>query len=313
MTQRAPDFFIVGQPKAGTTALHAMLRQHPQIYMPSLKEPEYFADELIAEPHSPELPTTLDAYLSLFTPATPDQVIGEASASYLWSRTAAHNIALHRPDARIIMIWREPASFLCSLHLEYLKVRIETEKDLRRALALEHDRRQGRQRPRNRFWPQLLSYSEHMSYTAQLCRYNNAFPADQILVLIYDDFRHDNKATVRAILRFLGVSDTVPILPVDANPSVRVRTDLRPLLNAVSEGRGKGVRLLKTAFEAVTTQSLRRRAKTAFRERIIYAKPKAPDHELMSELRRQYKPEVVALSEHLGRDLVSLWGYDEVR
>src|ERR1035437_7298590 len=109
--KRVPDFFIVGQFKCGTTALHQMLRLHPQIYMPELKELWFFAPELLANARSSR-PKTLDDYMSLFAAARPEQRIGEATPSYLMSATAARRIADLHPDARIIAILREPASFL---------------------------------------------------------------------------------------------------------------------------------------------------------------------------------------------------------
>src|SRR5450759_7974 len=114
--RRIPDFFIVGNPKSGTTALYEMLRRHPQIYMPDGKEPWFFAPELhMRAPPRPEgIAQTLDEYMSLFDAAQPEQRVGEATALYLWSRTAAARIADVRPDARIIAILREPASFLHS-------------------------------------------------------------------------------------------------------------------------------------------------------------------------------------------------------
>src|SRR6266446_5573790 len=111
---RVPDFFIVGHAKSGTTALYEMLRQHPQIYMPDHKEPWFFAR---SNPHP--------------------QTNGERSTSYLWSTTAAGRIAEVRPDARIVAIFREPASFLRSLHLQLVTNRHETEKDLSKAIALD--------------------------------------------------------------------------------------------------------------------------------------------------------------------------------
>lgn len=311
--QRVPDFFIVGQPKCGTTAVYEMLRRHPQIYMPDVKEPEYFADELATEPPPMDLPTTMDHYLSLFADATPDQLIGEASALYLWSHTAARNIARIRPDARIIAIIREPASFLLSLHLFHVKIQIETEKDLRRALMLEDERQQGRQLPIGGYWRPLLIYSEHMKYMDQLHRYQDAFPADQMLVLLYDDFRADNQAAIRTILQFLGLDVTVNLQMIESNLSVRVRARrVGQVMEAVSQGRGQGLAMLKTAVEAVTTQPFRRAAQKAVRDHIVYARPRNPDHKLILELRHRYKPEVVALSEDLGRDLITLWGYDGI-
>ena len=272
----------------------------------------YFADELAAEPPSITLPMTLNDYLSLFTSAMPEQRIGDASTLYLWSRNAARKIASLKPDARIIITLREPASFLRSLHLQYVQIGLEKEQDLGRALALKDIRRNGQQISQGGFWGPLLLYSDHLTYVHQLRRYLDAFSTDQILILIYDDFRNNNQATIRTILRFLGVCDTVPIPTIEANPSVRVRTDLMRLLDAVSQGRGRGSRIVKAAVNAVTTQPFRRAAHKAVRDRFVYPKPQAPDHELMLEIRRRCKPEVVTLSEYLKRDMVTLWGYHDI-
>src|SRR5438067_5410553 len=88
---RVPDFFVVGHAKSGTTALYEMLRRHPQIYMPELKEPWFFASDMqlrFQPRRAGALPQTLAEYRELFASARPDQRIGEASSCYLWSRTA---------------------------------------------------------------------------------------------------------------------------------------------------------------------------------------------------------------------------------
>src|ERR1035441_1865575 len=306
---RLPDFFIVGQPKTGTTALHATLIQHPQIFMPELKEPSYFAQELAAEPWPFEVPTTLEDYGSLFAGAGPGQLAGEASVLYLWSSTAAREIARLRPDARIIIIFREPVSFLRSLHLQWVNSRVEDEHDLRAALALEEARRSGRHLPRGGYLPRLLLYSEHMRYVDQLRRYREYFPESRLMVLPYDDYRRDNPATVGTILEFLGVDDMVVPPTGDVNESYRVRTTYgQDMVDAVSMGRSRGARMLK----AVMPQPLRRTMKKAIHDHIVYAKPREPDQDLLLELRRRYKPEVVALSEWMERDLVTLWGYHDI-
>jgi hypothetical protein len=308
---RLPDFFIVGQPKAGTTALYEMLRRHPQVFMPAGKEPWYFARELHERtPPRPEgTPATLDEYLALFAAARPGQRVGEASALYLWSRTAARGIAEVAPGARMVAILREPAALLRSLHLQFVETYVETVADLRTALALEAARREGRQVPRHTYWPRALLYSEHVRYVEQLRRYHELFGRDRVLVLIYDDFRADNAATVRRVLRFLEVDD-VAIEPVEANPTVRARSQrLHELLHAVSVGHGSLSLAVKGAVKALTPTGLRRRARDAAQRRIVFAEPSPPDAELMAELRRRFKGEVVALSEYLGRDLVTLWGY----
>jgi hypothetical protein len=311
---RLPDFFIVGQPKSGTTALYEMLRRHPQITMPDSKEPWFFADELrVRTPPRPEgTPQTLAEYASLFD-APPEQRVGEATALYLWSRTAARRIAEVQPDARIIAILREPVSLLRSLHLQFIQTYVETESDLRKALALEQPRREGRCIPRYTYWPAALRYSEHVRYVEQLRRYEDVFPREQMLVLIYDDFRGDNEGTVRRVLRFLGVDEDLPVDVLEANPTVRARSQrLSELVHAVSVGRGPVSLALKGAIKMVTPRAARRRALEAAKRRLVFAPPRPPDDLLVRELRDRFKPEVVALGEYLDRDLVSLWGYDQL-
>jgi Sulfotransferase family len=316
--RRVPDFFIVGHPKSGTTALWSMLKGHPQIFMPQNKEPYFLADELHPPAATPRTfgstPATLDEYLSLFADATPEQRAGEASAPYLWSRTAAARIAEVQPDARIIAILREPASFLHSLHLQFVQIYIEPEKDMRKAIALEDARREGRQLPGNRFWgPEGTFYSEYVRYVEQLRRYHAVFSPEQVLVLIYDDYRSDNQATVRQVQRFLGVDDTHPINLHEANPTVRVRSPrLHALVHAVAGGEGPVPRAVQSAARTLAPRRLDRESAVAIRNRMFFGEPRAPDEQLMMALRRRFKPEVQALGEYLGRDLVTLWRYDQL-
>jgi Sulfotransferase family len=241
---RAPDFFIVGHPKCGTSALFEMLRRRPQIYMPELKETWFFASELRRgrpgrrRAHAAD---TLEQYLSLFAAARADQRIGEATPSYLRSHSAATRIAELQPAARIVAILREPASFLRSLHLQFVQTHVETEKDFRKALSLEDDRREGRSIPAGSAQPRDLLYADIVRYVEQLKRYHAVFAAEQVLVLIYDDFRDDNEATVRDVLAHLGVRDGAPISALEANPTVRVRSQrLHEMVHSVTMGRGPG-------------------------------------------------------------------------
>ncbi len=314
--KRVPEFFIVGHPKSGTTALWNMLRRHPQIYLPWPKEPYFFADELHPPHATPRTfghtPDTLEEYLSLFDGALPEQRMGEASAPYLWSRTAATRIAEVQPQARIIAILREPASFLHSLHLQFVQIYIEPVKDLRKALALEAARREGKHVPSKSFWgPEATLYSEYVKYVEQLGRYRAHFPEEQMLVLIYDDYRRDNEATVRRVQRFLEVDDTHPLNVKEANPTVRVRSQrLHSVVHALASGDGPLPRAVQATAKTLAPRQLSRESAIAIRNRILFGKPRAPDESLMIELRRRFKPEVEALSEYLGRDLVTLWGYD---
>jgi hypothetical protein len=314
---RLPDFFIVGHPKCGTTALHGMLSGHPQVYMPALKEPRFFAHDMYGPARGAregKLPDTLEGYLGLFDGAGAGQRAGEASPLYLASRTAAEEIARLQPAARIVAILREPASFLRSLHLQFVESHIEPKNDLGRAIALEDARRRGRRMPRSlRFRPHVLLYSEHVRYVEQLRRYHAVFPPEQVLVLIYEDFRSDNEGTVRRVLRFLGADEHVPVEAMEANPTVRVRSrSLDEMVRAISLGSGPVSRSAKALIKALAPADLRRAALATVWRRVVYGRPRPPDERLAAELRRRFRGEVVALSEYLDRDLVSLWGYDEI-
>jgi hypothetical protein len=312
--RRMPDFFVVGNPKSGTTALYEMLRRHPQIYMPELKETRFFARELHPNlEESSEHPHSLDEYLSLFAGARPEQRTGEASPSYLRSHAAAARIGELQPAARIIAILREPASFVRSLHMELLRDHVETEKDLATAIALEDAGREGDELGAHAGRRRFGYADERVHYVEQLRRYHAVFPPEQVLVLIYDDFRADNEGTVRRVLRFLEVDDTLPLEVTDANASVRVRSPrMYELVRSLYLGRGPLARAMKAVVKTFTTQQLRREGLGALRRRVLYGRPRPADEQLMLELRRRFKGEVVALSEYLDRDLVELWGYGGV-
>jgi len=306
---RVPEFFLVGHSKSGTTALYEMLRSHPQIFMPDMKEPIWFAPELPRRAHRYTAPGTLEEYLALFAPATPGLLAGEASASYLRSPTAARLIAQARPDARIVAILREPASFLRSFHLQVVQAHYEDERDLARALSLEAERRRGRHLPRRSLWPQELLYLDHVRYVEQLRRYHDVFTSEQVLVLIYDDFRADNQAALRRVLRHLGVEEHLEVPALEANPTLATRSQRADaLLHAISHGEGA----ITGAVKRVVPQHLRRQALSTVQRRLVWGEPPEPDEQLIVSLRRRLAPEVAALSDYLGRDLVTLWGYEKL-
>jgi hypothetical protein len=193
---------------------------------------------------------------------------------------------------------------------------VETQSDFAKAIALEPARRQGKRIPPLSQAPASLLYSDHVRYVEQLQRFHAVFPAGQVLVLIYDDFRADNEGGVRQVLRFLDVDDTVAIKTIETNPLEAVRSvPLFQLTSAWAMARRRAAAsgpVLK-AVEARVPKPLRsdNRLRTAWRSRVYGAAP-APDEAFMRELRVRYEPEVQALSEYLDRDLVSLWGYDDL-
>ena len=127
------------------------------------------------------------------------------------------------------------------MHLEMVQNHVEKELDLRRALEHELVAARPGQEP-------VLRYTDRVRYVEQLERYAERFAAEQMLVLIYDDFRSENEATVRRVFRFLGVEDSVPVEVVEANPSVQVR----------SPRAGEAVRSLHAGDGTITRVARRR-------------------------------------------------------
>jgi Sulfotransferase family len=315
---RVPDFFIVGHRKSGTSALYSMLKRHPQVFMPDVKEPRFFAPEFhsrFRDPAKARRSDTLEGYMELFEEAQPGQLVGEATPSYLLSETAAARIAEFRPDARIVAILREPASFLRSLHLQWLHSHTEDQKSFARAIALEDERRQGRHIPKYSHNPAMLMYRDHVRYVEQIRRFHEAFGQEQVLVLIYEDYRADNEGTVRDVLRFLGLDDTVPVAPAEAGGLEPVRSQslhrLSRWVQLASRNPSKAGPAAKLA-NALIPGALRGPRGRALYRRLAFSSKRPADEQLMLELRRGFKGEVVALSEYLGRDMVARWGYDKL-
>ncbi len=315
--RRVPDFFIVGHQKCGTTALWEMLAPHPQIYMPDEKEPRFLVPELRvkARPDAKtKRPRTMDDYLALFAPAGPDRIAGEASPQYLRYREVPATIHELAPGAKIIALLREPADFLRSFHGQMLHNRIEVEKDFQKAMELEPSRRRGENFPRGCNRKSWLLYSDHIRYAEQIGWFHAQFPREQVLVLIYEDYRRDNEAVVRQVLRFLEVDEQVPVTQVDTRPLKDVRFQPLHMLSASMQEARRNPAAVSPAVRAIDAlvPAAAREVLGEHWRRVVYRPRKPPDESFLRELRLRFKPEVEAAGEYLGRDLVSLWGYDRL-
>ncbi len=199
---RKPDFFIVGAPKCGTTAMNNYLAQHPQIFM-ARKEMHCFGSDL--QWRKPYFDCA--GYLAQFAAAEPGQKAGEASVWYLYSREAAREIHRFQPQAKIIVMLRNPIDMLPSLHAQLVKTGDEDVLDFREALALEPERRLGKRLPQTDA-PGIMEsvlYREVASFSNQLERYFNVFGRERVHVILFDDFRRNVEAAYQSVLEFLEV------------------------------------------------------------------------------------------------------------
>ena len=162
-----PNFFIVGAPKCGTTAMHEYLRRHPDIYLPLYKEPHYFGSDLQGSRFQ-QFRNNQQKYLSLYQDVYHEQMIGEASPWYLVSRKAADEIASYDANAKIIIMLRNPADMMYSLYSQFRYSGNEHLTSFEEALRLESERKQGKHIRRAAHCIIGLFYREMASYTQQV-------------------------------------------------------------------------------------------------------------------------------------------------
>jgi hypothetical protein len=272
------------------------------------KEPVYFATDLIAESDALygarkffEYRTEQD-YESVFSHCRSGQLRGEASTPYLLSKVAAANIHAVNPDAKIVVMLREPVSFMRSLHMEYLNETIEDETDFLLALEKEPQRRAGEELPRRVRCPWYLYYRERARYSSQLERYFAMFPRENVLVLTMEEFREANERHYRSVLELLGVdSEFVPSFGVVHASRAPRSWRLNELLNTPAPKR-----ILFKALGPRRYFALQRTVAAL----VLKEEPRpelAPGVE--RALREEFRPEVERVSQVVGRDLRRVWGY----
>ena len=219
MSASLPEFFIVGAPKCGTTALQDYLSQWPEVFMPDGKEFHHFADDLLRPDDGLRDRAT---YLELFRAAAPGQRVGEASAFHLLSTVAAQRIHAARPDAKIVVMLRNPLEVVPALHAQLVFNGEEPLTDLGAALDVGPDRTAGRGIPARARFGAKLCYLEVVRFATQLERFLDLFP--DLHVVVYDDFKRDTARSVREVARRLGIDPAFePDLRV-VNASRRVRS-----------------------------------------------------------------------------------------
>jgi len=200
---RKPDFFIVGAPKAGTTSLYHYLIQHPDIFMPTRKEPYFFGDW---REHQKQ---DLQKYLNLFRGVPKSKVAGEASTAYLYLERAAKEIKTFQPDAKIIIGLRNPVDRAYSQYWHY--VRNGLNESFEEELEAEEKRlREGWRGFRPGLVPPAY-YIESGRYSKHVARYINIFGSEQVKVYLFEDLAADPEGVCLEIFKFLGVDLSQPI------------------------------------------------------------------------------------------------------
>jgi hypothetical protein len=211
-----PDFIVVGAPKAGTTALHAALTQHPGVRMSQPKEPKYWLCDDAPPPtyrgpgdaHSrQEWLWRREDYERLFAHPVEGVVQGESTPFYLWHRAAHRRIAENLPDVKLIAVVRDPIDRAYSNWMHLWSDGLEPVADFGAAFALQ-DRRVADG------WAPFWRYRDLGRYGAQLDHLHGYVDPERVLVLRYRSLVDDPAAAVDRACRFLGITpglvDSIP-------------------------------------------------------------------------------------------------------
>lgn len=201
-----PDFFIIGAPKCGTTALSQYLREHPRIGFSEPKEPVYFCADF---PDAVAFSDDHDYLEKCFGHCLGKDfaAVGEGSTTYFYSPAAIMNILAFQPRARFIVMLRNPLEVVPALHAEKLLGLEEDVQDFERAWHLAEERRRGNKVPKHCPDPRLVDYPALGRLGMNLQRIFGQIPEERRRVIVFDDFVADTRRIYREVLDFLGVPD----------------------------------------------------------------------------------------------------------
>jgi hypothetical protein len=202
-----PDFIIAGVPKAGTSALHAALAPHPQLFLPEVKEPKFFLTDGPPPRHGgpgdvqtyQEHVWRRSDYEALFEPAPPGARRGEATPFYLYDLAAHRRIARLIPDVKIILVLRDPVDRAHSNWAHLFGAGLESQTDFLTAVALEERRKAAG-------WAAFWHYTALGQYGRQVEHLFQHIDRERVLLMRYRDLRDEPVATLDRVCAFLGVA-----------------------------------------------------------------------------------------------------------
>lgn len=294
-----PDFFLVGAPKCGTTSMCHYLDQHPEIFISSPKEPFFFGSDLKGFRQFKDR----ESYLSLFQKGQ-NLLCGEGTTWYFFSEKAAQEIYSFNPDAKIIIMLRNPVDFMYSLHSELFYNHAESIENFEKALAAEKIRKQrGPDSLNPGIPPELFFYTDLASFTSKVKRYLDVFGRGRVHIILFDDFKQHTQLAYYNLLQFIEVNqDFKPDFEV-LNSNKNIKSYKLHLLILVLK------RIRSLLYPIISPEKSFRLINLIKRNNTSYQKRPSLDVNLRRKLQRQFIPEVEKLSELLDRDL-SNWTSD---
>lgn len=290
-----PAFFIAGAPRCGTTSLYVYLSANPRLFLTTPKEPRYFCSDL---PRPLGKTGPLEAYGELYPPAEAGLICGEGTPWYLYSRAAVPAILTCNPDAKFIVLLRDPTEMAESLYLKHVLVGIETAPTLEAAWAAQkpgHLADRGLEAAPIPSFP----YAEVCALGRQLQRLYAQVRRDRVLVLFLEDLARDPAEVIGQVASFLEVE---PVLPAEFERH-NVGRDHRS--DRLRQGWSRLRQLAVYRALKRTANRFNFRPGRWLQERALTAPARDPHHAspVLAEMRRHFRTEVHLLQELTGRSL----------
>lgn len=304
---KMPNFIIIGAPRAGTTALHYYLTQHPQVYMSSQKEPNFFAFENgkvdFRCPDSQELEKnlvahstpTLEAYHHLFRGVTTEIAIGEASPLYLASPGTPQRIKQQIPDVKLIAILRDPVERAYSHFTQ--SARGSKDGNPAEFMQVLHQEEQ------NGTWGEARFFVHQGLYYTYLKRYLEVFDHSQVKTYLFEDFESYPEKVMQDLFTFIGVDSTfIPDISVKYNTSgIAKNKSLDFLLS-----RGNPIKpILKKVLPGSVVSKLASLQTQVQNQNLIKA-PTLTPKDRRELIEKYFKADILRLQDLIQRDL-SIW------
>lgn len=297
-----PDFLVIGAGKSGTTSIDKYLNQHPGVFVPRKKEPNFFGYETTNENDLRKSPddlahyrasvTTLEEYLKIFEEASPQQKLGETSNTYLYHKDAPYRIQHYIPDVKLIAVLRQPADRLYSRFMHLARENRTPTKSFSDCLD------------KNSIWWQRNDLVTEGFYTINLTRYYELFPKENIRVYLYDDFESNPLKVMRDIYAHIGVDpEFTPDVSLRYNESGVVKNNL---LNSIY---GQGGWLSRSIQFLSPGLYQKLRGNLSLKKKMLNLRKKNLEKKAMDPAIRKaltlnvYGEDISALQSLLGRDL----------
>jgi len=289
MSER-PNFFIIGAPRSGTTSVYYWLKEHPEVYMSPEKEPNFFYS-----PFGNEM--SQNEYESLFTDRKKEHsIVGEASVWYLFSGYAVDRILDYQPDAKFLVLLRNPVKMILSLHDQHVYCGYEKETDFKKAWQLSDKREKGLfikvAKLGKNADATFMSYRKACKIGTQLQKVYDKVGKERIASVLTEDLQKDPLNEYNKLLNFLDLKyygkTEFPVKNQTENRIPTLQERFKIKLNKLTQSMGLNIGLLQNLFENQT-----------------YERKKYEEYSLnfQLELLHNFKSEIIKLEELLSKDL----------